>query len=614
MLAATLAAALARALYLREFLATPQARLLFADAADYHRWALALSRGEAWPDTVFAHGGVFYVRLMALIYRIAGPSPDAVRVVQAVVGAALAGAVVATAAPLLGQGWSLVAGLVFAVYGPEIHDEAQLDTAVWIGWSLILLALCLRHVREAPSARGRALAMAGAAAATAAAILLRGSYAPLLVLAPLALVFKPRRLGPALGLGALAALLVILGRIAGPPTGLEGIPLYIGNHAQASGLWEAPPRLSSDEQALSDEILAYRVAAERALGRSALEPGEISRYWRGQAVDFWFKHPGSALALTAKKAALYWNRREIPNLYDYQGARVTSPVLSALPVSFAWLGPAALVGLALGWRRRAALAPLYIAVAAAWLAVVPFFVCSRYRLPALPLLAVFAALGLAESVALARRRALTGRAAAALLALWLVAVALVVVPRVAATSGQASYIEAVALSQAGDDLGAVRSYERALAREPDNAMYANNLGACLERLGRAGDAELRYRESMRLDPTLIRPRRNLAGLLLARADFAAAEVLYRSVLTLAPADPVALTGLGYDLASQGRFDEAVSRLDQATRLDPGSVAAWRGLAAARRARGDLDGAREAALALARLAPDDALAREILSAP
>jgi len=105
-------------------------------------------------------------------------------------------------------------------------------------------------------------------------------------------------------------------------------------------------------------------------------------------------HPGSWLALCARKLGAAWHGYEIPNNVNYYVGLGTSRVLRLLPVSFAWIGSLALAGmLTAAWTRRNA-PMLYLLVLAHLLPLLIFYVLSRFRAPLLAALIPFAAAAL----------------------------------------------------------------------------------------------------------------------------------------------------------------------------------------------------------------------------
>lgn len=129
--------------------------------------------------------------------------------------------------------------------------------------------------------------------------------------------------------------------------------------------------------------------------------GEVprSRWFLAQGLQFWTAHPIQAIGLYLRKLWLYFHAAEIPRDTDLYEFRSGSRVLRALvgPRRF-WfpdglLRPLALVGIASSVRERVRLAwpLLFVALQAAVVAM--FFVSARYRVPALPMLVLFAVVG-----------------------------------------------------------------------------------------------------------------------------------------------------------------------------------------------------------------------------
>ena len=103
--------------------------------------------------------------------------------------------------------------------------------------------------------------------------------------------------------------------------------------------------------------------------------------------------------------SLYFNWYEVPNNDDYAFTRQEYAPLLRLPLpSFGFLCPIGLVGLAIALRRPRGgfLAPALFAIDAA--SVILFFVIARYRITAVPMLIVGAALAIVTLVDLVRLR------------------------------------------------------------------------------------------------------------------------------------------------------------------------------------------------------------------
>jgi hypothetical protein len=242
----------------------------------------------------------------------------------------------------------------------------------------------------------------------------RGNY---LVFGPLLLVWiglahraSPRTGGVAMGLVALglaACILpvtlrnIVVGEDLVLITSQAGQNFYIGNRREnATGGYLAPPFVTQNP--LYEES-DFRAEAERRSGR-AMKPSELSRYWFREAQREIAADPGHFLRHTALKAALFFNHYEVPDNQSYTFFREhVTPVLKLPLPSYGVLLPLALVGMGLGWRRRGA-APLILFFFSYAASVIVFYNFSRYRMPVVPVVIVFAAAGLVGIAEGLRRR------------------------------------------------------------------------------------------------------------------------------------------------------------------------------------------------------------------
>jgi len=241
-----------------------------------------------------------------------------------------------------------------------------------------------------------------------------------------------------------------------------------------------------------------------------------------------------------RKAVLFWWGFEAPQNVNIYLARTLSPTLRLAWVPF-WLAvPLAVVGL---WATRSqanALAHVYIFLGGYYLAVVPFFVIARWRLPLIVPLLLFSAAGL---LALCRWIAAKQWRAAALGVAVSAALALLIRPVsgpfiFAADHGQLGYL----LANRGDFAEAASHLARAVADQPQNAVLQRDLGLFLYRLGRGGEARTHLETAVALAPTDPLCHLYLGRLILASGgDPAQASAHLRRVLTLDPHGPAATT-------------------------------------------------------------------------
>jgi lipoprotein NlpI len=585
-----------RLLVARDLASSPLLRAPLLDAAAYDRWARAIAAGD-----LAGQGGVhlapLYPYLCGLVYALAPDGPLAVVLLQHLAGAGLAVAAGAMAGALGGPLAAAVAAFLVAGYGPLVAYEnvllAEVLGAVLLTAGVGLLALGA----EGAAVRSRLAFAAGFLLGLDALVRPTG----LLVAAALAvwtLARAPGRRGrAALALAAGAALAVapvtLRNRVAGGEwvlvTASGGFNFYVGNHPGADGSYVQPegvPFVPGD--AGGDPT--GKVAAERALDRP-LRAGEVSRYWRERALDFIRAEPGRAVLLFLRKVGLVWNRVEIPQIVRFEDFRQESATLRRLPLAGPrLLLPLALLGLALGYpgagRGRGV---VRASLAAFTLATALFFVTDRYRIQAVPLMAVAAGGAVARLAELARwpARAPLARALAGL-ALAVVAVE----PVWVGLRGPVGHPwlgpmnRAVGLAATGGDSAAVEAaFAEAVARGPEVARVFANRGEWRRGRGALAAAAADLRRAVELDPGDPMAWTALGRTLGAAGDDPAAGASLERAHGLDPTYAPAALALGQALVRLGRAGEAMAPL-RAALAGPDSAAAHDALGLALVVTGD----------------------------
>lgn len=397
------------------------------DSLVYVEWAKRIAGGE-WVGSEAFFLSPLYGHLLGALYWLVGPSFLWPLVLNALFGAATCALVYALACRLFDFRVGLVAAALACFYRMEIFYEGAplvealqtLLCAVWL-WTAV-------RALETPGAARFALA----GAALGLSVLARQNVLlfapPFAAWAWLALrgreSLSRRALLPAVYLAALALCILpatlhnwFAARDFVLVNSTGGIVLYTGWNPEATGVYMVP---SSFPRALADDPVeqknAYRALAEQRLGRTDMRASEVSSYWRAQAWEWVTSNPGPAFALGLEKARLFWNAFEAWDVRSVTLARPTSWLLRLPLVEFGVLAPLALAGIALSARRWRALVPLYLALAVHFATAVLFIALSRYRVPALPVLAVFAGVTPVALIdaARARRTRLVAAGAAAL--------------------------------------------------------------------------------------------------------------------------------------------------------------------------------------------------------
>jgi len=615
LVAVLVAAAAFRLLYLLQFDAVSIfARAPMLDAAVYDAWARAIAGGALLPAApfYFAPG---YAYALAGLYALAGPSMTGAFLVQFALGLVNLALVHRLAARAFGPRAALWALCLAALYAPLPFLEAKLlSSTLGLTLQLLLLELLLAAAAAPHPRRWAAAGLSGGLAS-----LVRPET---LLLAPLALawIWRQARSRPATGAaGAVAPLLsgrralaagalVAAGwALAVAPVALHnlasgggatlissqaGITFYHGNNARARGLYTVPPEegLSGDPALQERE---ERAIAERRLGRP-LSNAEVSSYWLGRGLAFVRDEPGRFLWLLGMKLLRYVGSYEYSTEYVLAVERERVWLLWLPFVPFGLLVALAVPALAAGLLapRRAAAAGLtlnpagrllLVALAANVATCLLFYVSVRYRLAAVPVLAV---LGGATAALLERRLRAGARRTAAPVVAAVAAVFLAVHFPVDASAriqeGSVHYNAGYLWVTRGQHGRAVEELRRAVALDPSRFESWFNLGSSLAELGRHAEAAEAYGAAAARQPRVFDAHAQQGFSLVACGDLSGAREALRKAVALRPDVYEVQLALGQVEARLGDREAALGHLDRALALRPGAPEA---LAARRRAEG-----------------------------
>jgi 4-amino-4-deoxy-L-arabinose transferase-like glycosyltransferase len=540
------------------------------DALYHLEWARAFAAGHEFQPGPFFRAPL-YPWFLGLLLRLFGEHLSLVRLVQAAVGTASVGLVYLVGARAFDARTGLLAALLSGLTWITIYFECDLLLPVLeIFFDLLAIWLALRAGERTSPARA---ALAGAALGVAA--LVRPNvllFAPFLLVWTLArarATGRGRALLPAL-LFALALLAPIApvtayNRIAGGDWVLissqGGVNFWIGNNPRSDGSSAIVPGTRADWWGGYHDSIRLAEAEE---GRK-LRPSEVSRHYSAKAWAWIRSEPRAALAHLVWKLRLFWVDWELSNdASERFFAFRFGPVLRWLPFGFGALAPLALLGFLLASRRSWSLLPLWGFLPVYTASVVAFFVCSRFRVPVLPVLAVFAAHACWRLVDLARARArlpLAGSAAFLAGAVFLVESVPAAIDR---SDGQGLWQLGIAAARRGDDAGAVDLFRASVAASGRSSQVHADLGDSLRRLGRLEDAERSLRRAVELAPRNPAALASLFDLLLASGRRTEAREVARAEVEAAPV----LAQAWYDL---GRLDYDEARAAAQAGTDAQSV-------------------------------------------
>jgi len=614
-----------------------------SDGQVYIERARGVAAGD-WlgpPDFVHAPS---YAYFLGLLQIVASENLWVPRIVQALGGAAACVLLLLACRRLFDTPTAHVAGFLLAIYPPAIFFDGLIQKAsLTLLLSTLLLWLAIRS-SDQPSwwSWGIVGAILGLLILTRQNAL---AFVPLLLawiwLAPRTASRRQRLawLGAAIA-GLLIALLpwtmrnrAVIGEWVLTTPNL-GQNFAMGNHPDATGTYLPFQRGRASAES---EQQAWTESASEALGRP-LSPREVSDYYLNAALQWIWTHPAAALRLTLRKCLFVWGAYEFPDAQDYYLYRERSPLLRGLDtiLHFGVLAPVAAAGLVITFRHWRRLWLLYAWLLITTLATAFFVVFARYRLPLVPVLAIFAAVGIVTAGRLLLQRTPRKLLAPALA---LIAVALasnwpLSSPRqprsfsyrhhAVALADQQRYEEAIAelrkalalapedvdthitLGSVCLDLGqhtqALHHFEQARAGDPTHARTYRGLGDALIGLDRLDEAVQQYDRAAQLDPDDPITLNCLASAQARRGRFAQALELFERTLALAPDYADAHLNLGNTYLSAGQLDSAAAAYEHALRCQPEHADALHNLGVVEMQRGNTNGAIDCFRRILKVAP------------
>ena len=611
-----------RAAYLSELSHAPDFEHPLADAGFHDYWARGLATGEWQPPGDQPNPQIGqrpflrppgYPYFLALVYRFAGLRYVAPRVAQ--MGLGLLSALLGywLVRRLFGPRPALLIAAFLSLYWALIYFEGELQAPVL----LVFLGLLVAHALVWLARRitwSRAL-LCGLA--IGAFTLVRVN---LLLFVPVVLVWswwvarrqKTQRLWP------VAALALIVGTITmiAPATIRNyvvarefvlvsvngGINLYAGNNEQSDGVSAKLPVL---EAALGQTGWSWFrwgdvvAAVERSEGRS-LTTSEVSSFFSRRARAYMFEHPGRTLSLMGKRTLLFWGPAEIANNKAIAQEREHSYFLRYGP-GFPSVLACCLIGLVLlalehrrpaptaaddaRWRFETAVS-LVAMILVYFVSFLPFLVAARFRVPVLPLMAIFAAYGIDCLISFATQRKWPHLIASVvgLFAIWLL-MRVEFVPYKPQVAWWHTDRAAALVAQGQLDLAA-DEYRAALDAQPAYVAARFGLAGILAKQGQPAQAIEHYQAGLKLQPDAVDAWLALARLLSDASRSVEAVNAYQSALQQDPQRCVAWINLGVELAQQQRYGQAAASYRKALALDARAADAWFNLGKAEAAQGN----------------------------
>ena len=573
----TVVALCVRVLYIWQLRPSPFFDVLIGDARRYDEWARQIAAGDWLGRDVF-YQAPLYPYFLGGLYVAVGHDLLAVRLVQAAIGTASCVMLALATRRLHSDAAGVLAGLGLALYPPAVFFDALLQKSV-LDVFFVAVLIWLVSARSEDVSSGWRWFCVGL---TLGALALTRENALILVVPVVIWLWFSRanrtvaaRLLMALIVGASIVLLPVAARnrvVGGEwhlTTSQFGPNFYLGNNASTDGtagaLREGRGSVGYERQDAID-------LAQAAEGRP-LTAGEVSSYWTRQAVSFISSHPWNWIKLLGRKVILLLNRSELVDTESQESYAEWSPTLRALShvMHFGVLAPLAGLGVLAGWSSRRRLLLLYAMAATYAVTVVMFFVSARYRLPLVPFLMIFAAMGLSSLPAFFQRADKRTKSAVAVIVCLTATVANWPMWPSGTMAAVTENNLATAFQEEKRFSDAERHYRRALELKPDYAPVYVNLGDVLlaqQRSAEAVEAYLRAGTLGVVDPQL---DGRIADAFLRFGKPDQAVDFYRRALSSGDRSSQTYNNLILALIQSDRMDEAIKVFPEALQLDPNNA-------------------------------------------
>lgn len=572
------------------------------DAEAHDQWARMIVEGvSAFPNSAYFKAPL-YPYVLAVVRIVTGDLYWAPRILQIVMGAASCGFVYLVGREAFSRAVGAIAGFAAACYWVMIYFDAELLLEpLSIFLTLISLWLILHGAkRESIGWWVAAGLFMGLSAINRPNVLV---FIPFIALWLLWIGWQRRGAAMVKAIAWCAACmlpilpvtirnwvvgedLVLIASQAGPN-------FYIGNNPKSDGY---TANLPGSRSTWLGGFQDWTSMAEQELGRK-LKASEVDRFFFDKAWEFIWAHRGKAALLAIVKLQLFLYEWEIPNDSDLHSmAGIYAPWITRIPVTSGAILALGLIGFVMCLADFKRLLPLtgYVVLYSA--TVIAFFVCSRFRVPVMPVAIVLAAIVPVKMVSYLRERDF--RYVAALAIFTLIAWKGVnpglppeLLNKYAAVShhriglklgeknlpGEVEHLEtalrldpnceeaesgfAYYYKRKGDRPRAIKHFQRALEISPEMDLHAD-LATLLAQEGRWDEALATVREGLARLPGYLDLKRKLAFMLATcpidrLRDGKEAVRLAEEVASVGEEIPQTYDTLAVAYAEVGRFEEAV---------------------------------------------------------
>jgi Flp pilus assembly protein TadD len=369
-----------------------------------------------------------------------------------------------------------------------------------------------------------------------------------------------------------------------PITSGGGEVFYIGNSEGADGTYKAPEFVRPNPKYEHED---FRRKAEELTGRK-LTRNESSSFWYKKGLKFITSNPVPYMDLTVRKFMLFWNFYEHADNQNYYFHRTHSSVLGAPLFHYGIIAPFGFLGLCLAIRRFKKFSLLFWTLLVYMTSVLIVFNFARFRLPAVPILIVFAVFSIYWFVEKAKEKKFVyiGIALYVLVILFIVSNYDMLGEAaggayknkfdVAYTSKGICSVDAGGTERLNES---IESFNRALEVNPSYAPALVGLGTAYLRKGdpRARESFVR---AMAVDSTSAYAHNGFAETLLLEGKYDKALAEFKTAAKLDPYEILFQTNIGYAYNSMRSYTLALRAYNKALKMDPAYLDTYFGLAIA----------------------------------
>ncbi|MDM8554367.1 glycosyltransferase family 39 protein [Desulfococcaceae bacterium HSG7] len=385
-----------RFMHLNCYIANPAFDFPLGGYAAYVKTALIILEGDILGgDHIFYDNSPIYSYILATLFKLFGIDFYVVRFIQILLGSLNCCLIAFLARHFFGIIPSFIAGVIASFFGPLIFYDAEIIVLSWV-ICFCLIALIILVTSKIEN-QGK-IFIAGIFIGFA----IMGR--PNLILFPVLMIFffifhntrsnlsTRVKTYSLLWMGILVIMSPFIIRnyaVSGEiiflnPSG--GHNFYLAHHPDAT------PYFSEQYRYKGAIYLKYKEIAENEMQRP-LSSKETSAFWYKKGLRFIFANPLMELKLIWEKAKFFFNDLEMPTYFNYYFSKNYSFILKYGVISFGFIFPLSVLGFISTIHRHKKLLPLYLFFGTTFLSVLIIFVISRLRIPAIPVLIIFAGYG-----------------------------------------------------------------------------------------------------------------------------------------------------------------------------------------------------------------------------